>query len=81
MMGWKWDDIVELLRATGLFTEEQLTEVGKVVKSKKHELAETLAVLARQDDDGARRATEPDTEHFHTGRASAFREVRDAVKP
>jgi hypothetical protein len=80
-MGWKWDDIRVLLAATGMFTDEQLDKIDEVVKGKKKELADTLGLLARQAEDEARRAKDIGAAGLANGRADAFREVRDAVKP
>jgi hypothetical protein len=66
-MGWKWDDIA--------------ADVDALVAAKKRELEDRLLTLATEAQEAAR--TEPDIVRasFQRGRAHAFAEVRDAVKP
>ena len=68
-MGWKWNDIADLMRELGIFTEEQITAVDKIVTQKKHELVDVLEGLAA------------DAEPHNKERAKAFREVIAGVKP
>ena len=68
-MGWKWNDIANLLRETGMFTEEQIAKVDEIVTKKKWEL---VSILETQI------GTTPDRDR---GRDGAFREVIAAVKP
>jgi len=66
-MGWKWNDI-----AAG---------VDELVQAKKAELAGKLAQLADIEDSLAKSVSSGQDSSYHKGRAAAFREVHDAVKP
>lgn len=69
-MGWKWNDI--------------RPQVEEIVRAKKQELADKLEELAVEEDNLGSLVTHhggPHTADFHVGRADAFREVKDAVKP
>jgi hypothetical protein len=66
-MGWKWNDIAP--------------QVDELVRAKKAELVVTLSNLALDEDHEAERSTDPTKRSYHIGRASAFREVREAVRP
>jgi hypothetical protein len=65
--GWKWDDIAE--------------GVDALVRAKKQELVDALNTRAIGEDSLSQSVNSAQDAAYHKGRASAFREVRDAVKP
>ncbi len=79
-MGWKWNDVANLLRETGEFTEPQIGTVSEIVTRKKWDLVEILEGRAAAEVGAARSLV---TRHaaFAKGRASAFREVIEGVRP
>jgi hypothetical protein len=66
-VGWKWNDIA--------------LDVDRLVAAKKVELEDKLLALAMEAQGMARTETDIVRASFQRGRASAFAEVREAVKP
>jgi hypothetical protein len=69
-MGWKWNDVAELLAETGMFSKQQISKVDEIVTQKKWQLVSILEGLA----------ADPQNE-FDRGRNAALTEVIAGVKP